>query len=165
MALNPKQQRFVAEYLVNLNATQAAIRAGYSAKTAKAQGSRLLTHVDVAAAVAAGTGKQLAKAELTADMVKDRLRMLAFQDVRKLFDAQGNLKPLHELDDDAAAMVAGLEVVKKNVAAGDGVVDTVHKVKVVDPVKALEMLAKHYGLLAEKVEHTGGVEVVFRWQK
>jgi phage terminase small subunit len=165
MSLNPKQQRFVAEYLVDLNATQAAIRAGYSAKWAEKNATRLTGNDGIVAAIAEGTKKQLAKVELTADMVKDRLRMLAFQDIRKLFDAQGNLKPLHELDDDAAAMVAGLEVVKKNVAAGDGVVDTVHKVKVVDPVKALEMLAKHYGLLAEKVEHTGGVEVVFRWQK
>ena len=57
-------------------------------------------------------------------------------------------------------MVAGLEVIKKNAAAGDGVVDTVHKVKVVDPVKALEMLAKHFGLLTEKLEHSGSITII-----
>lgn len=159
MALTPKQTRFVAEYLIDLNATQAAIRAGYSAKTANEQGARLLANVSVASIVAEKTQVQLEKAELTAQMVKDRLRLLGFQDIRKLFDEAGNLKPLHQLDDDAAAMVAGVEVVKKNLAAGDGQVDTVHKVKVVDPVKPLEMLAKHFGILVEKVEHSGGIAI------
>lgn len=159
MALTAKQQRFVAEYLVDLNATEAAKRCGYSAKTAKQQGSRLLTNADIAAAVAAGTARQLEKTELTAEMVKERLRLLAFQDIRKLFDEAGNLRPIHQLGDDAAAMVAGLEVIKKNAAAGDGVIDTVHKVKVVDAVKPLEMLAKHFGLLVEKVEHSGGIVI------
>jgi phage terminase small subunit len=158
--LTPKQQRFVAEYLIDLNATQAAIRAGYSPKTAKSVASETLTKPDVRAAIKAAQGRQMDKAELTADMVKARLRLLAFQDIRKLFDAAGNLKPIHELGDDEAAMVAGLEVVKKNVAAGDGVVDTIHKVKVVDPVKSLEMLAKHFGLLEEKVSHSGEIHIV-----
>lgn len=162
MPLTPKQQRFVAEYLVDLNATQAAIRAGYSAKTADVQGPRLLGNVRVAEALTAKQRAQLAKVELTAEMVKERLRLLAFQDIRTLFDDAGNLKPIHELTDDAAPLVAGLEVIKKNAAAGDGIIDTVHKVKVVDPVKPLEMLAKHFGLLIERVEHSGGIDV--RWK-
>lgn len=165
MALNPKQQRFIAEYLIDLNATQAAIRAGYSAKTAKSIGAENLTKPAIAAAIAVSQSTTLTRLELTADMVRERLRLLAFQDIRTLFDERGNLKPIHELSDAAAVMVAGVEVIKKNAEAGDGIIDTVHKVKVVDPVKALEMLAKHFGLLTEKVEHTGGVEVVFRWQK
>jgi hypothetical protein len=72
MPLNPKQQRFVAEYLKDLNATKAAIRAGYSEKTAKQIGSRLLTNVDVAAAIEAGQGKIAAKLEITAEaLVRD----------------------------------------------------------------------------------------------
>jgi hypothetical protein len=72
MALTPKQQRFVAEYVKDLNATQAAIRAGYSAKTAKQIGSRLLTNVDVAAAVAAKQGKIAEKLEITAEaLIRD----------------------------------------------------------------------------------------------
>jgi phage terminase small subunit len=159
--LTPRQARFVAEYLVDLNATQAAIRAGYSAKTAQEQSSRLLSNAMVAAAVAEKQSAQLARVDLTAEMVKERLRLIGFQDVRKLFDEAGNLLPLHKLSDDAAVMVAGLEVIKKNAQAGDGIIDTVHKVKVVDPIKALEMLAKHYGLLTEKVEHSGGVSITW----
>lgn len=113
----------------------------------------------MASAIAEKQAKQLERAELTADMVKDRLRLLAFQDVRALFDEAGNLKPISTLSDDAAAMVAGFEVIKKNAAAGDGVIDTVHKVKVVDAVKPLEMLAKHFGLLIERVEHSGGIAI------
>lgn len=156
--LSVKQRRFVAEYLKDANATQAAVRCGYSKKTAKQQGSRLLTNVAIAAAVAAKTSQQLQKAELTAQMVKDRLRLLAFQDIRTLFDEDGNLRPLHKLSDDAAAMVAGMEVIIKNAAAGDGITDRVHKIKVVDPVKPLEMLAKHFKLLTEVHEHRFSLE-------
>jgi phage terminase small subunit len=67
--LNPKQTRFVAEYLKDLNATQAAIRCGYSERTAKQQGSRLLTNADIAAAVAAGQERLAGKLELTAEKV------------------------------------------------------------------------------------------------
>lgn len=157
--LTPKRARFVAEYLVDLNATQAAIRSGYSQRTAEVQGCRLLRNAQIAALVAAKTEKQMEKLELTAEMVKERLRLIGFQDIRQLFDEHGNLRPVHELSDTAAAMVAGVEVIKKNAAAGDGVIDTVHKVKVVDPVKALEMLAKHFGLLEEKVVHSGGITI------
>jgi phage terminase small subunit len=71
--LTPKQARFVKEYLIDLNATQAAIRAGYSAKTAKAQGSRLLTNADVQAAVARGQEKAAAKLDLSQEMVLNGL--------------------------------------------------------------------------------------------
>lgn len=160
--LTPKQQRFVAEYLVDLNATQAAIRAGYSAKTAEVIGYENLRKPQIASAIAAGTSRQLEKIELTGEMVKARLRLLAFQDIRQLFDEKGNLRPLHTLSDDAAAMIAGMEVIIKNAEAGDGVTDRVHKVKIVDPVKPLEMLAKHFGVLIERVEHTGGIELAWK---
>jgi phage terminase small subunit len=88
MALNPKQRRFVAEYLIDLNATQAAIRAGYSKKNADVTGPRLLGNVGVAAAVAAGTSKQLATAELTAARVLEEIRRLAFIDMRSILRRQ-----------------------------------------------------------------------------
>jgi phage terminase small subunit len=67
--LNPKQQRFVDEYLIDLNATQAAIRAGYSEKTARSQGQRLLTHVDVAAAIEAGKAERNERVNVDQDFV------------------------------------------------------------------------------------------------
>lgn len=84
MPLSPKQQRFVAEYLIDSNATQAAIRAGYSAKTAKQIGSRLLTNVDVKAGLKAKQAKITDKLEITAtDLLRDVL------DVRKLAKTDG----------------------------------------------------------------------------
>lgn len=75
--MNDKQRRFVQEYLVDLNATQAAIRAGYSAKTAYSQGQRLLKHVEVAAAIAKGKQKRSDALELTQDDVVRGLHEIA----------------------------------------------------------------------------------------
>lgn len=75
--MNPKQATFVREYLVDLNATQAAIRAGYSAKTAEQQGPRLLGHVEVAAAIKAGMAARAARLDLKADDVLTDIARIA----------------------------------------------------------------------------------------
>ncbi|MFA5945115.1 MAG: terminase small subunit [Candidatus Thermoplasmatota archaeon] len=160
--LTPKQARFVAEYLKDLNATQALIRSGYSRKTAESAASRLLRNVKVAAAVSAGAKRQAAKLEVTGDQVKARLALLGFQDIRTIFDKDGNLRGIHELTAEESAIIGGVEVIIKNAKAGDGVTGTIHKVKVVDPVKPLEMLAKHFGLFVEKTEHVGTIQ--FSWK-
>lgn len=157
--LTPKQALFVKEYLIDLNGTQAAIRCGYSPKTARVQGAKLLTLPAIRAAVSDGKARQLDKAELTAARVLEELRRLAFADPRALFDQDGNLRPIQTLDDEAAATIASFEVIKKNAAAGDGVIDTVHKVRTVDKTKALDALAKHFGLLVERIEHSGGLVI------
>lgn len=157
--MTPKQERFIAEYLIDLNATQAAIRAGYSQKTAASIGEENLRKPEIAQAVAKGTQAQLAKAELTAQMVKDRLAALAFVDPRKFFNADGTIKPITELDADTAAAVAQFEVIKKNAEAGDGHMDTVHKVRLVDSTKPLQTLADHFGLTVQKLEHSGTIEI------
>ena len=80
MTLTPKQQRFVEEFLVDSNATQAAIRAGYSAKTANPKGSQLLAKVSVAAAVAEAQAKRRERLEVTVDRITaeyDEARRLA----------------------------------------------------------------------------------------
>ena len=80
--LTPKQERFVAEYLIDLNATQAAIRTGYSAKTAEVQGSRLLSNAKIKAAIDAGRQKTAEKLQITREMVLAEYMMLAFCDPR-----------------------------------------------------------------------------------
>ncbi len=74
MSLTPKQERFVAEYLVDLNGTQAAIRAGYAKSGARTEGARLLANADIAEAIATAQARVAEKAEWTAT---ERLRMLA----------------------------------------------------------------------------------------
>lgn len=171
MPLTPKQQRFTAEYLIDLNATQAAIRAGYSPATANQQGSRLLAHVGIAAAVKDGKAKQLAEAqtvletevgEAHVDAVRVLLELgrLATVDLRGFFDTDGNLKPMKDLTAAQGAALAGFEVIKKNAQAGDGVIDTIHKIKIWDKPKSLDLLAKHFGLLVDRVEHSGGIQII-----
>lgn len=160
--MTPKQARFVAEYLVDLNATKAAERAGYSPKAAQETGSRLLSNPMIRAEMEQRQAKQLERVGITAEDVKRRMAQRAMMDPRKFWHPDGRLKAIHELDDDAAACLQGFEVVIKNTAAGDGVVDTVHKIKLADADKSLEMLAKHFGLLVERVEHSG--EIAMRWQ-
>jgi phage terminase small subunit len=97
--MTPKQQLFVREYLVDLNATQAAIRAGYSAKTARSIGSELLTNPDIAAAVQAAADKRSAKAEITAQAVLQNIQRIATR---------------AEADDDWQAALKGNELLGKH---------------------------------------------------
>jgi phage terminase small subunit len=137
--LTPKQRRFVAEYLVDLNATQAAIRAGYSTRTARAQGSENLTKPDIAAAVADGQARQLAQAKLTAVATKEAVRRQIDGDIRRLFDEHGNLRPIQSLSAEDAALIAGFDVQIRNLAGGDGHQDTIVKVRLKDQARFVEM--------------------------
>ena len=165
--LSEKHKRFVDEYLVSFNATDAAKRAGYSEKTAYSQGQRLLKHVEVSKALADSAKKRAAKMEITAERVLLELARIAFFDPRKLFDAKGNPVAITELDDDTAAAIAGLEVVEQpTVSVDEGDITPaptfVKKYKVSDKTAALTNAMKYLGLLRDKVEHTfpeGGIGV------
>ena len=87
--MTPKQDRFVAEYLVDLNATQAALRAGYSPRTAPQQGSRLLKNVEVQAAIAGQQAQQLEAVEVRIEDVLRDLKAIAHTDLRVLSDQSG----------------------------------------------------------------------------
>lgn len=153
--MTPKQALFVAEYRKDLNATQAAIRAGYSPRTAYSVGQENLTKPEIAKALAEQTQISLDRAELTAARTLEAIRRPLVADVRKLFDDQGKLRPITSLDDESAALIAGFEVIVKNAEAGDGHMDTVHKVKIVDRARYVEMAAKHFKLLTDVVQHEG----------
>ncbi len=155
--MTPKQQRFVAEYLVTMNGTQAAINAGYSPKTAYSTANENLNKPEIKRAIAEQTAKGLAKVGLSADKTKEAIRRVIDADIRTLFDAEGNVIPIHKLSDEGAALIAGFEVVKKNLVAGDGQTDIVYKVKLKDQSRYVEMAAKHFGLLVDKLEHSGTV--------
>jgi phage terminase small subunit len=142
--LGPRQERFVEEYLVDLNAKQAAIRAGYSPKTAEAQGSRLLRHVKVQRALTARMAARSQRTEIAADRALLEIARIGFSDLRRLFHQDGRLKHPHEWDDDTAASIASVEIVTRNL--GDGEVEHVHRIKLWDKGRALEQLCKHLGL-------------------
>lgn len=142
--LRPKQQRFVSEFLVDCNATQAAIRAGYSKATAYSIGNENLKKPEIAAAIRAAREEMQARTEITADRVVRELAKIAFVDPRRFFRTDGSLVPVHELDDDTAAGLAGLEIV---VSVGDdGEVTKTARIKIADKRAALVDLGRHLGL-------------------
>jgi phage terminase small subunit len=135
-----KQTRFVHEYLIDLNATQAAIRAGYSAKTARSIGSDNLTKPDIQQALAKRKAQQLTRADVNADKVLTGLARIAFSDPRQLFDENGKLLDVTNWPEDVAGAVSRFDIPKD----GEGI-----KIRFNDRVRALEMLAKHLRLLSD----------------
>lgn len=164
MALTAKQQRFVAEYPIDLNATQAAIRAGYSEKTAAEQASRLLTNVKVAEAIQAAMKARSERTQIDADWVLKRLARDATADLADLYTENGTLKPVHEWPIAwRTGLVAGIETVQERDgedAEGKPVYATVRKVKLLDRTKLVELIGKHVevGAFKEKVEHSGEIK-------
>lgn len=159
--MTPKQERFVSEYLILGNATQAAIKAGYSEKWAGVNADRLTKHDEVASAIEAGRRKAMERSELTRERIILEIKRVALSDPRKLYDpATRRLKHVLDLDDDAAAAVYSPDTKIRNLQAGDGVQDTIEAIKTWDKSKALDQLVKIFGLNApDKVSG----EMVVRW--
>jgi phage terminase small subunit len=165
--LPPRQQRFVEEYLVDLNATQASIRAGYSKRTADVQGPRLLGNVRIAAEIQRLKEARAEKMGITAARVLEEVRRLALSDIRCVFDENGKLRAVADLSEEQAAAISSVEVVTSSIPIGHGEVEieSTHKLKAWDKLRALELLAKHLGLLRDRVELTGadGVALTGLW--
>ena len=126
MTLTDKQQRFVAEYLIDLNATQAAIRAGYSEKTAPAQASRLLINVNVAAAIQAAIKQRSERTQVDADYV-----------LRTIVDTIERCKQAEPVRD------------------RDGEATGEYKFDAGAVLKGAELLGKHLKLFTDNTELTG----------
>ncbi len=176
--LTEKQQRFCDEYLIDLNATQAAIRAGYSERTANEQGARLLAKVSVQEYVAERKADRRKRTEITQDMVLTELAAIAFakttdyvkiieqqatftsdEGVRiPLYDENGKpvmvqnvqLEPTKNLDDTQIKAIAGIKQGKNGI-----------ELSMCSKERALEMLGKHLGMWTEKVEVSGEVKNPF----
>ena len=148
MALNPKQQRFCEEYMIDLNATQAAIRAGYSVATASEQASRLLGNVKVSREIEKLQAIQSRRTGITADRVLIELAKIAFVDPDRVINANdGTVKADASADDRAA--IQGVKVKQSTSQTGDSFEA---EVKLYDKTRALELLGKHLGLFSDKVD-------------
>jgi phage terminase small subunit len=110
--LTPKQQLFVQEYLVDRNAKQAVIRAGYAAGSAEVQGSRLLRNAKVRAVIDHLVGEQAQRLKITSDKVLQAIAEIAFADIRSIFDGSGRLLLPEHWTDDVAAGIAALELTR-----------------------------------------------------
>jgi phage terminase small subunit len=164
--LTPKQRAFVREYLIDLNATQAAIRAGYSEDTAYSQGQRLLKNVEIEKAVSAAMKLRAERTEITADRVLKELAKIGFSDIRKairwesslvteednpeggdtaiikrIVTNQVQLVASDDIDDETAAAIAEIS---QNTSGGI-------KLKLHDKKAALVDLGRHLGLFTDNV--------------
>lgn len=141
--MTPKQEAFVREYLVDLNATQAAIRAGYSERTANEQGSRLLTNVSVRSAIEAAQKERGERVKATADDVLREIQRMAMYDPKVFTEVKSPLD-VANLPEDARRAVVGWSWDRNGnftlKLAKEG---------------ALEMMGRHHGLFKERLEVTG----------
>lgn len=149
--MTKKQKRFVEEYLIDLNATQAAIRAGYSPDSAKEIGSENLTKPDIAKAVDQAIAERSRRTGANADRVVRELAKIAFVNAGEVVDLDTALLMDKISDDDMAA----IQSVKVKTFGEDGIE---REVKLADKLKALELLGKHLGLFKDKVEINGNVK-------
>lgn len=147
--LTGRQAAFVAEYLKDKNATQAAIRAGYSPATARQTAAENMTKPVIADAIKAATDEMLAKVQeetgITLSRTLREIARIGYFDPRKLFRPDGSPLPINELDDETAAALAGIEVLEEFEGSGkDRVfVGYTKKYRVADKKGALDMLMKH----------------------
>ena len=168
MALTAKQRRFVEEYLVDLNATQAAIRSGYSKKTARQMGDENLSKPDIAKAVQEAQAGRAKRVQIDADYVLSRLVEIDRMDVLDILTDTMSLKPVSDWPKVWRQYLSGFDLAELHEGSGDQrvAIGVLKKIKWPDKVKNLELLGKHISVQAfrEQVGHgspSGGpIEVV-----
>jgi phage terminase small subunit len=153
-SLSLSQQRFVAEYLIDFNATRAYMAAHPNCKNKRSACTlalRLLAKVEIQTAVAEAAKKTTTKLELTRERINQETARIAFFDPRKLFNADGTPKEITELDDDTAAAIAGLEVLEQYDGRGEDRtwIGYLKKYRIADKNVALERAARLLAMFKE----------------
>lgn len=147
--MTQKQKRFIEEYLIDLNATQAAIRAGYSPDTAKAIGSENLTKPDIRAQIDRAMAERSKRTGVNAERVIQELAKIAFVNATEVIDPKTATVKDSALPEDTAA----IQSVKVKTFGEDGLE---REIKMADKIKALELLGKHLGMFQNNVNVTLG---------
>lgn len=155
--MKPKRARFIAEYLIDLNATQAAERAGYSRKTAYSQGQRLLKNAEIQRAIARAQAERSARTGISQDRVLQELELLAFSDLTHYtVDDRGDVTLTAQAP--AGAMRALQSIKRRITTRGSGKTLEVTReveIRLWDKPGPLKLAGQHVGLFTEKHEHTG----------
>jgi len=153
--LTPKQEMFVREYLVDLNATQAAIRAGYSKKTAGAVGHEVLKKPEIQAAIQKAMQSRAERTQITADRVLEEWSKIAFMDIKEVVDWDENgitIRPSAEVDGSLIAEISQIAT-----ESGHNL-----KIKMHDKMKALDSVARHLGMFNDKLNLSGNTTINVR---
>ncbi|HIE1640231.1 terminase small subunit [Pseudomonas aeruginosa] len=147
MALNKKRRRFVEEYLVDLNATQAAIRADYSVRRAAEIGYELLRVPEVAEAIAQAMAERSKRTEVSADYVVRRLREIDEMDVLDILEDDGSFRSIRDWPRTWRQFLSGIEIAELFEGRGDDrrIAGVLRKVKWPDKLRNLELLSRHVG--------------------
>lgn len=140
--LTDNQKRFCEEYLIDLNGKQAAIRAGYSEKTAENQASRLLSNAKVSAFIQTLKIKRSDRTEITADMVIQELAKVGFANLQDYIKAGFTIEDIQQLQRDHASAIESIKVKKTH---GE-YPSTEISFKLHDKISALEKLGRHLGV-------------------
>lgn len=148
--MRDKQKRFIEEYLVDLNATQAAIRAGYKADSAQQIGSENLSKPLIRAAIDKAMAERSRRTGVNQDRIVQELAKIAFVKLTDIVDANGRIRD-DATDDDLAC----LESIKYKAADMDSGTSVEREVRISSKLKALELLGKHCGMWNDKL----GLEV------
>ncbi|TAT76024.1 terminase small subunit [Rhizobium ruizarguesonis] len=154
--LTPKQQSFVEEYLIEMNGAKAAVRAGFSKRTAAVQASQLLAKPEIQAAIEAAKIERSERTKIDADWVLTRLAAEAQADLADLYDEHNNLLPPEEWPLIwRQGLVAGVDI--EAITVGGVEVGTVKKVRFSDRIRRLEMIGKHVRVNAfqDVIQHKG----------
>ena len=157
--LSDKRKRFAEEYLVDYNATRAAIRAGYSPRSADVTGSRLLANARVRAYIDARIAEQDRRTGIRQERIMRELARVAFLDPTRLADMDSGRVFDSATEDDRAAIQA---IKVKTFESADGSGGVEREIRFADKLKALELLGKRYAMWVEKqeVDLTAKVEIV-----
>ncbi len=158
MALTKKQRTFVQEYLIDLNATQAAIRAGYSTASARQIADENMSKHDIKNAIEKALAERSKRTGVNADRIVQELAKLAFvnpTDVMNMDEA--TVRGDANRDDTAA--ISSVKV--KTIPTEDGNI-TEREVRTYDKIKALELLGKHIGMFTDKFRIEGAIPVVIQ---
>ena len=145
--LTAKHQRFIEEYLIDLNATQAAIRAGYSVKTANEQGSQLLAKLSIQQAIAEKMAERSKRTGVNQDRVVLELAKIAFVKMTDVVDSNGRIRAGATEDD-----LSCIESIKYKESDNEYGGSIEREVKIASKLKALELLGKHLGMWNDKVD-------------
>lgn len=166
--LTEKQKRFIEEYLIDLNATQAAIRAGYSPNSARDIGSENLTKPDIRARIDEALAERSRRTGINADRVLRELGRIAFVNPKDVIDFQTAEVKAGTSDDDLAA-IAGMKVKyvphKDFDEDGEPIIEQAieREVKLCDKLKALEMCGRHLGMFKDDQDSNVPVTVVINY--
>lgn len=155
--LTEKQKKFCKEYIIDLNATQAAIRAGYSEKTARTIAAENLAKPNIQNYIS-GLQKELQKkTAVTQERVVQELAKIAFLNPKNLYNEDGSVKSIQDLDDETASAIAGIDT--NTTTNKDGSEYESRKIKLCCKNSALDKLCKHLGIYNEKLELSGNLGV------